>query len=58
MLAAGRWAVMSGLEVYRSLLTGIRRNRYDVFNRRASANKAQKLGLATRSFWRVVVINR
>jgi phytoene synthase len=58
MLASGRWAVMSALEVYRALIVGIRRNRYDVFNRRAGTSNAQKLGLAARSFWRVAVIDR
>ena len=58
MLANGRWAVMSGLQVYRSLLAGIRRNRYDVFNRRAGAGKLRKMGLAAKSFWLTAVIDR
>jgi phytoene synthase len=58
MLASGRWAVMSGLEVYRGLLAGIRRNRYDVFNHRAGTSGVRKIGLAARSFWRVAVIDR
>jgi phytoene synthase len=58
MLASGRWAVMSGLEVYRALIAGIRRNRYDVFDRRAGTSKAQKLGLAARSFWRIALLDR
>jgi len=58
MLATGRWAVMSGLEVYRALLASIRHNHYDVFNRRAGTNKMQKVGLAAKSFWRTTVIGR
>lgn len=58
LLASGRWAVMSGLEVYRALLDGIRRNRYDVFSRRASATSTQKLGLAAKSLWWITVIIR
>jgi phytoene synthase len=49
LLATGQWAVMSGLEVYRSILGEIRRNRYNVFTRRAGTNKLQKLRLAARS---------
>jgi hypothetical protein len=37
---------MSGLEVYRAILPGIRRNGYDVFTRRAGASRPQKVGLA------------
>lgn len=51
MLAAGRWAVMSGLEVYRAILDGIRRNRYNVFDRRAGTTRIQKIGLAAKSWW-------
>jgi len=49
MLASGRWGVMSGLEIYRAILTSIRRNGYDVFNRRARAHKLRKLGLVARA---------
>jgi phytoene synthase len=58
MLAAGRWAVMSGLEVYRAILQAIRRNRYDVFTRRAGATRVKKLGLALRSYWSVSILSR
>lgn len=58
MLASGRWAVMSGLEVYRFLMTSIRHNRYDVFNRRAGTNRVQKIGLAGRSLWLTAVTAR
>jgi 15-cis-phytoene synthase len=45
-LQAGRWGVMSGLEVYQAILPSIRRNGYDVFTRRAGASRLMKLGLA------------
>jgi phytoene synthase len=51
LLAEGRWAVMSGLEVYRAILFGIRRNRYDVFNTKAGTDKWQKLSLAARAWF-------
>lgn len=51
MLASGQWGVMSGLEIYRGILTSIRRSGYNVFIRRAGANKAQKLALAARAWW-------
>lgn len=51
MLASGRWGVMSGLEVYRAILTGIRRNRYDVFQHRAGAGTPRKLALVARAWW-------
>jgi phytoene synthase len=54
MLAAGRWGIMSSLEIYRAILSGIRRNGYDIFTRRARTNKLQKLGLVTRAGWQVL----
>ncbi len=51
MLGSGRWAVMTGLEVYRAILGGIRRNHYDVFTRRAGSSIARKIGLAAKSWW-------
>jgi phytoene synthase len=54
MLASGRWAVMSGLEVYRSIMANIRRNRYDVFGCRAGSSKARKVGLAIKSLWYLI----
>jgi phytoene synthase len=51
MLLSGRWAVMSGLEIYRSIIANIRRNHYDVFSRRAGASKPRKLGLAIKALW-------
>lgn len=52
MLASGQWAVMSGLEVYRAIISGIRRNRYDVFNFRAETSKPQKVGLALKAWFK------
>ena len=52
MLASGQWGVMSGLEIYRAILTAIRRNHYDVFTQRAGANTVQKAGLVVKSYWR------
>ena len=52
-LAAGRWGVMAGLEIYQAILVNIRRNNYDVFTRRAGANGPEKLCLALKALWRV-----
>lgn len=51
MLGTGRWAVMSGLEIYRAILRGIRKNNYDVFTRKASTSRMEKLGLLARAKW-------
>jgi phytoene synthase len=56
-LAAGRWGVMAALEVYRAIHAGIRRNGYDVFSKRATTSKAQKLGLAVRAQWRLALLS-
>jgi phytoene synthase len=53
-LQTGRWGVMSGLEVYRAILTDIRRNGYDVFTRRAGATRTEKLRLALKARWAIV----
>jgi 15-cis-phytoene synthase len=45
LLASGRWAVLSALAIYRGILSGIRRNHYDVFTRRAGTTRRQKLRL-------------
>jgi len=50
-LANGNWAVMSALEIYRGILTSIRRNHYDVFSRRAGPGYVRKIGLAFKSYW-------
>jgi phytoene synthase len=52
-LATGRWGVMAGLEVYRAILSGIRRNSYDVFTRRAGTTRMQKLVLVLRAQWKL-----
>jgi hypothetical protein len=48
-LATGRVGMMAGLEVYRAILSGIRRNGYDVFTRRAGTTRLQKRGLTMRA---------
>jgi phytoene synthase len=53
MLASGQWGVMSGLNIYRGILQGIRRQRYDVFNTRAGTGGLQKIGLVFDA-WRQV----
>lgn len=53
MLASGRWGVMSALEIYRGIVTSIRRSGYDVFNRRARASDARKLALVAAAWWRL-----
>jgi 15-cis-phytoene synthase len=52
MLASGRWGVMSGLEIYRVILSDIRRIDYDVFNRCAEINLLHRINLAVKSWWR------
>ncbi|MGQ9490680.1 MAG: phytoene/squalene synthase family protein [Anaerolineae bacterium] len=53
-LQTGRWGVMAGLEVYRGIHNAIRRNGYDVFTRRATTTRWQKVGLALRAGWRLL----
>ena len=55
MLASGRWGVMSGLEIYRAIMDGIRRNGYDVFARRAGSSRSRKLALAGWAFVRTAL---
>lgn len=55
-LAAGRWAVMSALEIYHAILPDIRAAGYNVFTRRAGAGRARKLGLAFKSFLQITMI--
>ncbi|MGF1503758.1 MAG: phytoene/squalene synthase family protein [Anaerolineae bacterium] len=50
MLASGRWAVMSGLEIYRAILLSIRENEYDVFSKKSGATTAQMIGLVIKSW--------
>lgn len=51
MLASGRWAIMTALNIYHAILTSIRTNRYDVFTRRARASKIEKFRLALNAYW-------
>lgn len=51
MLASGQWGVMSGLEIYRAILTSIRRGQYNIFRRRAGASTAGKTALVARAWW-------
>lgn len=51
MLASGQWGVMCGLEIYHSIITTIQRRNYDVYSRRASASKAQKIFLVAKAWW-------
>jgi phytoene synthase len=53
MLAGGRWAIMTALNIYQAILTSIRSNRYDVFSRRARASKIEKFRLALNAYWTV-----
>ncbi len=53
LLHIGRLGVMSGLEIYRAILTDIRRSGYNVFTRRAGSTRLQKLGLVAKSAWKV-----
>lgn len=50
-LASGQWGVHSSLEIYRSIITNIKRNGYDVYNHHNGANKFGKIGLALKSWW-------
>jgi 15-cis-phytoene synthase len=51
LLASGNFAVMSALEIYRGILTSIRRNHYDIYSRRAGPGYVRKIGLAFKSYW-------
>jgi phytoene synthase len=53
LLASGQWGVLSALEIYRAIPAGIRRNHYDVFNRRAGASGLRKAGLVLKSYLQV-----
>lgn len=45
-LASGQWGVMSGLRIYRAIAADIRRQGYNVFDRRAGPSGWQKLAHA------------
>jgi len=51
MLAHGRWGVQCGLEMYRAVLTSIRKQGYDVFSRRAGAGTMDKIAFSLRAWW-------
>lgn len=53
MLATGRWGVLNGLVIYRAILQGIRRNRYDVFHQRAGTGSLRKVGLVLDAWWQL-----
>ena len=57
-LRNGRWGIMAGFEVYRSIHASIRRSNYDVFTRHAGTTGAEKLLLALRAWLRVYVLKR
>jgi len=50
-LAAGQWGVLSGLEIYSSILSSIRRNHYQVFNHRCGPDKSGKLEWVAKAWW-------
>lgn len=50
MLAHGRWAINSALEIYRAIMPDIRRHNYDVFSRRAGAGRWRKAGLLVKAW--------
>lgn len=54
MLASGRLAVMSALEIYRAIMSDIRAHGYDVFTRRAGTTSRQKLGLVFKAFFQTL----
>jgi phytoene synthase len=54
LLDSGRWAVFCALEIYQSILDSIRRNRYDVFTRRAGTSGIQKFRLALKSSFHTI----
>jgi len=51
MLASGQWGILSGLEIYRAILTSIRRARYNIFKRHAGASKIGKTALVALAWW-------
>jgi 15-cis-phytoene synthase len=48
-LASGQWGVMCALEIYRAILTDIRRHEHQVFTRRSGASRIQKFGLVLKA---------
>jgi 15-cis-phytoene synthase len=54
ILASGKWAVMSGLQIYRSIITHIRANNYDVFSHKSGGSAVGKLGLTLKTFFQIL----
>lgn len=54
MLASGRLAVMSALEIYRAIMGDIRAHGYNVFTRRAGTSSRQKIALIIKSFFQTL----
>jgi len=48
----GRFAIGAAAELYQAILTGIEKNDYDVFNKRASVGKIEKLRRLPGIWWR------
>lgn len=53
LLQSGQWGVLNALEIYRSILDAIRRNKYDVFTRRAGSPAWRKAWLVARAWWQL-----
>jgi phytoene synthase len=51
LLASGQLGVMSSLYFYHAILPSIRRNRYDVFSKRAGSSRLRKYGLMAQAWW-------
>jgi phytoene synthase len=51
MLASGRWAVQSGLMIYKAIIEDLSKRGYDPFSRRARANTLGKLKLVARAWF-------
>jgi phytoene synthase len=53
-LQSGQWAVASSLEIYRDILHGIRRNHYDVFQRKARSSTLRLFSLVMKARWQTL----
>jgi 15-cis-phytoene synthase len=54
LLASGQTGVMAALNIYHAILPAIRRNRYDVFTKRAATSRLQKLALLASGWWQTI----
>lgn len=54
LLATGQIGVMGALNIYHAILPTIRRNRYDVFAKRARTSRLQKLALVAAGWWQTI----